>query len=190
MQDRQMDRWPTDRRSETNIPLQQLRCAQGIINETQTRKTKNKHWAVSMSRSITMNACMRLSCLPSYCFKSNMFQWVTMAIIIDAPKCILWKTSQLEIIYHFRLRKKLWCYKWTLLYHGQLWWRHQMETFSALLAICAGNSPVTGEFPAQRPVTWSFDVFFDLHLNKRLSKQSSGDLRCHCVHHDVTVMIL
>ena len=36
------------------------------------------------------------------------------------------------------------------------WWRHQMETFSALLAICAGNSPVTGEFPAQRPVTQSF----------------------------------
>ena len=28
-----------------------------------------------------------------------------------------------------------------------LWWRHQMETFSVLLAICAGNSPVTGEFP-------------------------------------------
>ena len=54
------------------------------------------------------------------------------------------------------------------------WWRHQMETFSALLAICAGNSPVTGEFPAQRPVTRSFDVFFDLRLNKRLSKQSRG----------------
>ena len=45
-----------------------------------------------------------------------------------------------------------------------------METFSALLAICAGNSPVTDEFPAQNPVTWSFDVFFDLRLNKRLSK--------------------
>ena len=52
--------------------------------------------------------------------------------------------------------------------------RHQMETFSALLAICAGNSPVPGEFPAQRPVTRSFDVFFDLRLNKRLSKQSWG----------------
>ena len=54
------------------------------------------------------------------------------------------------------------------------WWRHQMETFSALLAICAGNSPVPGEFPTQRPVTRSFDVFFDLRLNKRLSKQSWG----------------
>ena len=54
------------------------------------------------------------------------------------------------------------------------WWRHQMETFSALLAICAGNSPVTSEFPTQRQVTRSFDVFFDLRLNKRLSKQSWG----------------
>ena len=54
------------------------------------------------------------------------------------------------------------------------WRRHQVETFSALLAICAGNSPVPGEFPSQRPVTRSFDVFFDMRLNKRLSKQSWG----------------
>ena len=54
------------------------------------------------------------------------------------------------------------------------WWRHQMEAFSALLAICAGNSPVSGEFPTQRPVTRSFDVYFDLRPNKRLSKQSWG----------------
>ena len=54
------------------------------------------------------------------------------------------------------------------------WWRHQMETFSALLVICAGNSPVPGEFPTQRPVTRSFDVYFDLRANKRLSKQSWG----------------
>ena len=49
-----------------------------------------------------------------------------------------------------------------------------METFSVLLAPCAGNSPAPGEFPAQRPVTRSFDVFFDLRLNKRLSKQPWG----------------
>ena len=46
--------------------------------------------------------------------------------------------------------------------------------FLCVLAICAGNSPVTGEFPAQRPVTRSFNFFFDLHLNKRLSKQWWG----------------
>ena len=45
---------------------------------------------------------------------------------------------------------------------------------SALLAICAGNSPLSGEFPAQRPVTRGSDVYFDLHLNKWLSKQWWG----------------
>ena len=54
------------------------------------------------------------------------------------------------------------------------WWRHQMETFSTLLAICAGKSPVPSEYPAQRPVTRSFHVFFDLRLNKQLIKQSWG----------------
>ena len=49
-----------------------------------------------------------------------------------------------------------------------------MENFPALLVICARNSPATGEFPAQRPVTRSFAVFFDLHLNERLCKQSWG----------------
>ena len=56
-----------------------------------------------------------------------------------------------------------------------------METLSVLLALCVGNSPVTGEFPAQRPVTRSFDGFFDL-LNKRLSKQIETpviDYRAH-----------
>ena len=68
------------------------------------------------------------------------------------------------------------------------WWRHQME---ALLAICAGNSPVTGEFPSQRPVTRDFGVFFDLCLNKRFSKHScAGDLIRHRAHYDATVMII
>ena len=76
-----------------------------------------------------------------------------------------------------------WLYRYSIIWESSLysifrkmctwfsWWRHQMETFSALLALCVGNSPVTGEFPSQRPVLRSFDVFFDLRLNKRLSKQ-------------------
>ena len=59
-----------------------------------------------------------------------------------------------------------------------------MVAFSALLALCVWNSPVTGEFPVQRPVTRSFDVFFDLRLNKRLSKQLWGNR----AHYDVTVV--
>ena len=57
-----------------------------------------------------------------------------------------------------------------------------METFSALLAICAGNLPVPGEFPAQRPVARSFDVFFE-------NNREAGDLRRHRTHYDVTVML-
>ena len=64
-----------------------------------------------------------------------------------------------------------------------------METFSAILAIYAGNSPVTGEFPAQRPVTQSVDVFFDLRLNKRwINNREAGDLRHYHAHYDVAVM--
>ena len=63
----------------------------------------------------------------------------------------------------------------TYLWLGSHWfyplWRQQMEAFSASLGFCVVNSPVTGEFPTQRPVTQSFDVFFDLHLNRQLSKQ-------------------
>ena len=65
------------------------------------------------------------------------------------------------------------------------WWRHQMKTFSALLAICAGNSPVPGEFPTQRPVTRSFDVYFDLRPNKGwVNNREAGDLRRYRPHYD------
>ena len=73
---------------------------------------------------------------------------------------------------------------------GYAWWRQQLETISALLTLCVGNSPVIGEFLLQRPVTGSFDVSFDLRLNKRCSKHSWRRLfetpsrslgrPCHC----------
>ena len=80
--------------------------------------------------------------------------------------------SILCLLFKLKLRRKL---------YGKSWWRHQMETFSALLAIGAGNSMVTGEFPAQWPATRSFDVFCDLCLNKRLRER-------HHAHFDVIVM--
>ena len=68
------------------------------------------------------------------------------------------------------------CISGVYMYIGRhtTWWRHQMETFVALLAFCAGNYPVPGENPTQRPVTRSFDIFVDLCLHKRLSNQSWG----------------
>ena len=69
------------------------------------------------------------------------------------------------------------------------WWTHQLETFPTFLVLCEGNPPATGGFPSKGPVTGSFDVFVDLRLNKRLSKQSrrrwfdtsSCSLWHHCI---------
>ena len=64
-----------------------------------------------------------------------------------------------------------------------------METFSALLAICAGNSPVPGEFPAQRPVTRSFDVFLIcVWINGWVNNRKAGDLRRYRAHYDVITL--
>ena len=60
-------------------------------------------------------------------------------------------------------------------------WRHRMETFSALLAICAGNSPVPGEFPSQKPVICVW-------INGWVNNREPGDLRRYRAHYDVTVM--
>ena len=65
-----------------------------------------------------------------------------------------------------------------------------MEAFFALLALCAGNSPATIEFPAQRPATRSIDVFFDLPelVNGWVNNREAGDLRRYRAHYDVTVI--
>ena len=57
-----------------------------------------------------------------------------------------------------------------------------METFSALLAIYARNSPVTSEFPAQRPVTRNFDVFFICAwMNGWVKNREAGYLKRHAL---------
>ena len=72
----------------------------------------------------------------------------------------------------------------------QAWWRHKLETFSALLALCAGNSPMTGEFPAQRPVTRTVDAFSLICAWTKCcaNNQDAGDLSRHRAHYDVTVI--
>ena len=89
------------------------------------------------------------------------------------------RTNWMRASCWFLFLKKIGHYFWRRVYMHQLygsswppWCRHRMETFAALLAHCEGNPPVSGGFPSQRPVTRSFDVFSDLRLNKRLSKQS------------------
>ena len=60
---------------------------------------------------------------------------------------------------------------WDAVYHDDvIKWKY----FPHYWPFFAGNSPVNDEFPTHRPVTQSFNVFFDLRLNKRLRKQSRG----------------
>ena len=51
------------------------------------------------------------------------------------------------------------------------WW-YMMTSPTGNIFRVTGH--LCGEFTAQRPVTWNFDVFFDLRLNERLSKHSLG----------------
>ena len=111
-------------------------------------------------------------------------------IFICKPNSIPTRKAQWRYITgHARLRVEYFtAYAACIQCFDRTWWRNQMEAFSALLALCAGKSPMTGKFPAQRPVTRSFDVFFHLCLNKWLSKQTwdwwfvtqSRSLWSHC----------
>ena len=57
-----------------------------------------------------------------------------------------------------------------------------------VLAFCAGNSPATGEFPAQRPVTPMMFSLICAWINGWVNTREAGDLRRHRVHYDVTVI--
>ena len=93
---------------------------------------------------------------------------------------VTWKMFPFDdVIMHVYITKIISCWTSVLKRHLQrhlllflAWWRHQMETFSALLADCEGNHRSSVDSPSQTPVTWSFDVVFDLRLNKWLRKQS------------------
>ena len=75
-------------------------------------------------------------------------------------------------------------------YRGSIsWWHHQMETFSALLAICVGNSPVPGEFPHKGQ--WRGALMSSLicaRINGWVNNRKAGDLRRNGAHYDVIVM--
>ena len=124
------------------------------------------------------------------CYKQHYFKWVSHALLkyssMDVFIDIFWTAEFANMLNTELIIMQFWLktnklslnIKYWLIHDRHLnapspfftWWRHQMETFSALLVLCEGNSPATGEFPAQGPVTRSFAVFFDLRLNKRLSK--------------------
>ena len=72
-----------------------------------------------------------------------------------------------------------------------LLWRHEMETFSALLAFCAGNSPrspVNSPHKGQRRGAFMFSLICTW-TNSWANNRDAGDLRCHRAHYDVIVML-
>ena len=94
---------------------------------------------------------------------------ITRQELFDIVRCSQVRLTRKRRLYHIYndMVSTAYALHMIMIFHASTKWRHQMETFSALLANCAGNSPVTGEFPAQRQVTRSFDVSFDLRLNKQ-----------------------
>ena len=82
----------------------------------------------------------------------------------------------------------IWCVLWVRsVIHVLLlsWRRHQIETISALLANCVGNSLATDEAPPQRPVTRSFDFFICAWINAWVNNRGTSDLRRRRAHNDV-----
>ena len=129
----------------------------------------------SLFQFIVNDIKVKISCdiLPN--ISINMIQLLRCNIYAGVEYCT-WLYKMLIEIYD-----KHWCIPAS-------WWRHQMEPFSALLAICAGNSSVSDEFPSQRPVTRSFPLTC-AWINVWVNNHKTGDLRRHRSHYDVNVMI-
>ena len=97
-----------------------------------------------------------------------------------------WPLNQATISIHLRFRT---CSGWVIVCS---WWRHQMETFSALLVLCARNSRVTGEFPWHKG-QWRGHLMFSLicaWTNGWVNNRDADDLRRHRAHYDIAVMCI
>ena len=87
----------------------------------------------------------------------------------------------------FLIETAPWCWNYVLYDVDHAWWRHQMETFSALLAICAGNSPVNSPHKGQ----WRRALMFSLicvWISGWVNNRGAGDLRRYRAHYDVNVI--
>ena len=98
--------------------------------------------------------------------------------------------SPMETVCHTWIGK-LWSTKSVLLWRlCETWWRHQMETFSALLAICARNSPIPVNSPHKGQ--WRGAFMFSLicvWINGWGNDREAGDLRRNRAYYDVIVMV-
>ena len=125
--------------------------------------------------------------------KWRFLRWSRKRVSNDLRTAMLWYTSSkwtlvyvLSVLMKPNMIEIFWCQRvlnCICTVTITLWWRHQIETFSALLALCEGNSPVTGEFPSQRPVTRSLLLpLIWAWTNDWIHNRDAGDLRRHPVH--------
>ena len=70
------------------------------------------------------------------------------------------------------------------------WWRHQMGAFSALQALCVGNSPVPMNSPHKGQGRGALMFFICAWINDWVNNREAGDLRRYCGHYDVSVMLI
>ena len=111
------------------------------------------------NQRMTMSCHENMSCSTDRLCKKLISQhWIPINKPVE--QMIKW-----PVIWYAMTFKWHFCKEWTCWY--QALWCHQMESFSALLAVCEGNPPVTGKFPSQGPATLSFDISFDMHPKTR-----------------------
>ena len=118
----------------------------------------------------------------------QLFQHKNRKIALLKATVMLWMSNTNRMAFIVNAHNNICSY----LYHRcwiQPWWRHQMETFSALLALCARNSPVPVNSPHKGQ--WHGALMFSLicaWINGWVNNRKAGDLKPYCAHYDVTVM--
>ena len=139
-----------------------IRIMKGPINEWPLMRKSNRTRPKSIDMFENLKTCLKmilekLQMWHGFCLGCHPLDPGTVGHRFVDNYCKLWSETTEIVQFLFVFFIHIWqgCLVSIFLI---AWWRHQMETFSALLALCAGNSPVTGEFPAQRPVTRSFDL--------------------------------
>ena len=155
------------------------------LGQWASREVSGKEKEKNLGLDSILGAALN-SLLTEFVFKNYKYDLVFHVFSVTKLALVVSHGRQLEWI--LWLLMTWWCREPGHQLTRYLWWHYQMKTFSALLALCEGNSPVTGEFPSQRPVTLNFDAFFDLCLTCWTNHRDAVDLRHHCAHYDVTVI--